>query len=96
MSGSDGRVGTKGSRAALRKGELTRRRLLDAAGPVFAELGYHDASIVKITETAGVAQGTFYIYFENKQQVFEELMSVIGRMPGAPKAWQGTTKRRTE
>ena len=58
----------------LRKGELTRRRLLDAAERVFAELGFHDASIVKITEAAGVAQGTFYIYFESKQQIFEEVV----------------------
>lgn len=57
-----------------RKGEVTRRRLLDAAESVFAELGYHDASIVRITETAGVAQGTFYIYFESKQQIFEEVV----------------------
>jgi AcrR family transcriptional regulator len=58
----------------LRKGELTRRRLLDAAESVFAELGFHDASVVKITEAAGVAQGTFYIYFQSKQQVFEEVV----------------------
>lgn len=57
-----------------RQGEVTRRRLLDAAEAVFAELGYHDASIVRITEAAGVAQGTFYIYFESKQQVFEEVV----------------------
>jgi AcrR family transcriptional regulator len=61
-------------RASPRKGELTRRRLLDAAESVFADVGYHDASIVRITESAGVAQGTFYIYFESKQQIFEEVV----------------------
>ena len=42
-------------------------RLLEAAEQVFAELGYHDASIVKITEAAGVGQGTFYLYFASKK-----------------------------
>jgi AcrR family transcriptional regulator len=61
-------------RARPRKGELTRRRLLDAAESIFADVGYHEASIVRITEAAGVAQGTFYIYFESKQQIFEEVV----------------------
>ena len=45
----------------------TRRRLLDAAEVCSPTLGYHDASIVKITEAAGVAQGTFYLYFASKR-----------------------------
>jgi len=56
------------------RGEQTRRRLLQAAEDVFARRGYHDASIVKITEAAGVAQGTFYQYFSSKQQIFDELV----------------------
>jgi AcrR family transcriptional regulator len=67
LTGTDGRE--------LRaKGLETRRRLLDAAELVFAELGFYDASIVKITEAAGVAQGTFYQYFSSKQEIFEELV----------------------
>jgi AcrR family transcriptional regulator len=61
------------------KGERTRRSLLDAAEQVFAALGYHDASIVKITEAAEVAQGTFYIYFESKRQIFDELVADLNR-----------------
>lgn len=56
------------------KGERTRRRLLEAAEQVFADLGYHDASIVKITEAAGVAMGTFYLYFAGKQEIFDVLV----------------------
>jgi AcrR family transcriptional regulator len=56
------------------KGDRSRRRILDAAEKVFAELGFHAASIVKITEAAGVAQGTFYIYFGSKQAIFEEVL----------------------
>ncbi|MBW3663477.1 MAG: TetR/AcrR family transcriptional regulator [Actinobacteria bacterium] len=61
------------------RGEATRHRVLEAAESVFADLGYHEASIVKITEAAGVAQGTFYLYFESKQQVFDELVVDLNR-----------------
>ena len=61
------------------RGAATRTRLLEAAETVFAELGYHDASIVKITEAAGVAQGTFYLYFAGKQEIFEELVRDLNR-----------------
>ena len=50
-----------------------------AAEDVFTELGYHEASIVKITEAAGVAQGTFYLYFGSKQDVFEEVVLDLNR-----------------
>lgn len=56
------------------RGERTRRRLLDEAETIFADVGYQEASIVRITEAAGVAQGTFYRYFESKQQIFEEVV----------------------
>jgi AcrR family transcriptional regulator len=66
-------------RELSQRGARTRQRLLDAAESVFAELGYHEASIVKITEGAGVAQGTFYLYFESKKQVFDELVRDLNR-----------------
>jgi AcrR family transcriptional regulator len=61
-------------KALTARGERTRQKLLEAAERIFAELGYHDASIVKITEAAGVGQGTFYLYFSSKQQVFDEVV----------------------
>ena len=61
------------------RGERTRRRLLEAAERVFAEHGWEEASIVKITEAAGVAQGTFYRYFPSKQAIFDELVSDLNR-----------------
>jgi AcrR family transcriptional regulator len=72
VTGADGRT-------LSRKGVLTRTRLLDAAERVFAELGYHDASIVKVTEAAGVGQGTFYLYFASKRDVFDELVRDLNR-----------------
>jgi AcrR family transcriptional regulator len=61
-------------KALTARGERTRQKLLESAEKIFAELGYHDASIVKITEAAGVGQGTFYLYFSSKKQVFEEVV----------------------
>lgn len=67
ITGADGRP-------LSARGERTRQRLLEAAEDVFADLGYHDASIVKITEAAGVGQGTFYLYFTGKKGIFDELV----------------------
>jgi AcrR family transcriptional regulator len=61
-------------KALTARGERTRQKLLESAERIFAELGYHDASIVKITEAAGVGQGTFYLYFSSKKEVFEEVV----------------------
>jgi AcrR family transcriptional regulator len=61
-------------RALSARGTATRGRLLEAAEQIFAAVGYHDASIVKITEAASVGQGTFYLYFESKKQVFDEVV----------------------
>lgn len=61
------------------RGEQTRARLLEAAEEVFAEQGFYEASIVKITERAGVAQGTFYLYFGSKQEIFEQLVDDLNR-----------------
>ena len=61
------------------KGQRTRRALLEAAEEVFGAVGYHDASIVKITEAAGVAQGTFYVYFSSKQAIFDAVVEDLNR-----------------
>lgn len=49
-------------------------QLLKAAGKVFHQRGYHAARVSEITREAGVAQGTFYLYFQSKEQAFVELM----------------------
>lgn len=70
--------GTTISAPATARGEATRRRILDAAEVVFGEMGYYEASISEITRRAGVAQGTFYIYFHSKREIFVELVGDIG------------------
>lgn len=61
------------------RGTRTRTKLLEAAERIFAEVGYSEASIVRITEAAGVAQGTFYLYFSSKLEIFEELVEDLNR-----------------
>jgi AcrR family transcriptional regulator len=56
------------------RGTRTRAKLLASAEAVFAEYGYAAASVVRITEHAGVGQGTFYLYFTGKLEIFEELV----------------------
>lgn len=56
------------------RGRATRRALLDAAEAVFEEFTYDRAAVSEITRRAGVAQGTFYVYFPDKEAAFVELV----------------------
>lgn len=67
-------VSSTTGRPLTKRGEATRRKILASAEHVFAKHGYPDASIVKVTEHAGVALGTFYLYFDSKKTVFEALV----------------------
>lgn len=51
-----------------------REALKEAAIRVFAEQGYHGAKVSDIVKSVGVAQGTFYLYFKGKDQIFGELL----------------------
>lgn len=62
------------------RGEQTRRKILDAAQREIGRRGFAEASIATITAEAGVAQGTFYIYFRSKEDVMRELVLHMGRM----------------
>lgn len=56
-----------------RKGAQTRARLLDAAKAVFEETGFLEARISDIAEKAGLSHGSFYHYFDSKEQIFREV-----------------------
>jgi AcrR family transcriptional regulator len=60
------------------RGQRTRQRLLDAAEAVFGEKGYEAASIADLTRAAGVALGTFYVYFPDKKALFVEVVDALG------------------
>ena len=61
-------------RRGERRRARTRADILSAARQVFAQRGYHEASIAEITEQADVAVGTFYLYFRNKDEAFTTVM----------------------
>jgi len=61
------------------RGNRTRLALLRAARQVFEEKGFLEARIIDITEKIPVAQGTFYIYFASKEQIFQELVEIVIR-----------------
>jgi AcrR family transcriptional regulator len=60
--------------AAERAKQERRRQIVEAAKAVFAEAGYHGASIHAIIERAQIARGTFYLYFEGKAAVFDSIL----------------------
>lgn len=62
-----------GKRRPLKKAER-RAQILESARDVFARVGYHQATIDHVVAEAGVARGTFYLYFDDKRAVFAELI----------------------
>lgn len=57
-----------------RRGRRTRESLIEAARTVFEEVGFLDARLIDITTEAGCSAGTFYTYFETKEQIFAAVM----------------------
>jgi AcrR family transcriptional regulator len=58
------------------KGDERRQQLLQVAKRVFAQKGYHSATVDDIVASAGVARGTFYLYFRDKRAALVELVDV--------------------
>jgi AcrR family transcriptional regulator len=56
--------------------ETRRQQILSAAAAVFARKGYRHASVSDIIEAAGIARGTFYLYFQSKEEIFLALIDV--------------------
>ena len=75
------------------RGKRTRDKLLRAAEIEFGDKGFHSAAISGITHRAGVALGTFYTYYESKEEIFHDLVTYMSqrtrrwigeRVSGAP------------
>ncbi len=64
--------GKRGVRS-LKKNKPKYRQIIDAAVVVIAENGYHQAQVSKIAKQAGVADGTIYLYFRNKEDILISL-----------------------
>jgi AcrR family transcriptional regulator len=61
-------------RRLTKRGSKRRRQLLEAAGRLFAEQGYHGAAVGDICDALGVGKGVFYWYFPSKEALFSELL----------------------
>src|SRR5438874_12823115 len=53
--------------------EEAKSRILDAANRVFAEKGYHEATMDDIAKRLGVSKGASYLYFSSKEDLFEAM-----------------------
>jgi AcrR family transcriptional regulator len=62
----------------VQRNAWTKRKIFDAATKIVGKYGYAEASVARITEEAGVAQGTFYNHFENRQELLDQLLPMIG------------------
>lgn len=60
------------------KSEETRRALFEAAARVVGKYGYAGASVSRITSKAKLAQGTFYNYFDSRQDLLDQLLPAMG------------------
>ena len=81
------------------------QRILDAATRVFARKGYFAARVSDIAKKAGVADGTIYLYFRNKEDIlvrlFDEVMSqhvsqareAVRALPSAPERLRTIAER---
>lgn len=78
MAGEEPKNAASGRRMTR---EERRKAIIEAAIVVFAEMGFFGAKVSEIAETAGVADGTIYLYFKSKDELlislFEEKMDEI-------------------
>ena len=75
-----------GGRLLTARGLRTRAALVAAAKHVFEEIPFPDSRITDITARAGVASGTFYTYFDSKEEIFREVAAqVLHEMSAAPR-----------
>lgn len=72
------KLGRPPKKTRLQKSEEIRDSLFNAAAEIVGEIGYRDCSISRIAMRANVAQGTFYNYFNSRQDLFDELLPVLG------------------
>jgi AcrR family transcriptional regulator len=59
------------------KGTRTRVRLLEAAKEIFEEDGFLEGRISDIAERAGLSHGSFYHYFDSKEEIFREVAASV-------------------
>lgn len=69
----------KSDRVEMRKDEK-KKLIFETASKIFAKKGYHQTSVKDITDAANISVGTFYLYFSNKEDMFEKLYDEINKI----------------
>jgi AcrR family transcriptional regulator len=77
-------LGEKSNVPRSQKGVRTRARLVVAAKGIFEEDGFLEARISDIAERAGLSHGSFYHYFDSKEEVFREVAESVEDRLSAP------------
>src|SRR5689334_2167549 len=75
---------TRVVRGQTRRGAETRARLVEAAKEIFERDGFLEARITDIAQRAGVSHGSYYHYFESKEQLFREVAELQEERLTAP------------
>jgi AcrR family transcriptional regulator len=75
LTGAEAVTADRGNRVqpTSERGRRTRAAIVDAARRVFLEMGYAEANATAITKAAGVSYGSFYVYFNSKEELFREV-----------------------
>lgn len=71
-------------RKSAQENERTRRRIIDAAGRIYAAHGHRGVTVARVIERAGISRGLFYKHFRNATEPIETLLGEIhaGLTPG--------------
>jgi AcrR family transcriptional regulator len=86
--------GVRRGRPAAGQDPVKRKQILDGARRVFIDMGFDAASMNDITREAGVSKGTIYVYFANKEELFEAIVeeergSIFNNLYGALESGDG-------
>lgn len=73
--------------------EQRRQEIARAAIDIFSKKGFHETTVAEITQGIGISTGTFYVYFEDKQELFLEVVDEVVRaiVGGMAKEIKGET-----
>ncbi len=84
VSAAESVQGQRPSRPRSRKGSQSRARLVAAAKSVFEDDGFLEARISDISERAGLSHGSFYHYFDSKEEIFREVAMELADLLSSP------------
>lgn len=66
------------SESQIQRNEATRLQLLEAAGKMIGKYGYSGCTIARVTAKAKIAHGTFYLHFQSQQDLFDQVLPILG------------------